>query len=173
MNKYQILKPGFLGIVFICFLSDNSRSEETNFSRLLEQGEAEYERQLFRKATDTFSLLVREYPECVKCLHLKGKSFGRLAENSSWIKAMAYVPRALTSFEAAHRLAPNNKAIILDLITFYERAPFFLGGNLSKAQKLHKRLGEIESTGKSFTENNQPESEDTAGKYIEEEGIEP
>ena len=105
--------------------------------------EAEYERQLFHKAADTFSLLVLEYPKCVRCLHMKGKSLGRLAENSSWIKAMAYVPRALASFETAHRLAPENKAIIQDLITFYERAPFFLGGNLSKAQKLRKRLGAI------------------------------
>ena len=132
-----------MGVVFMCIFSDNSQSEDTNFSRLLDQGEAEYERQLFRKATDTFSLLVLEYPKCVKCLHMKGKSLGRLAENSSWIKAMAYVPRALASFETAHRLAPENKAIIQDLITFYERAPFFLGGNLSKAQKLRKELGEI------------------------------
>ena len=58
MKKYQILNPGFLGVVFICFFSDNSRSEDTNFSRLLDQGKAEYERLLFRKAADTFSLLV-------------------------------------------------------------------------------------------------------------------
>ena len=173
MKKYQIFRPGFLGVVFICFFSDNSQSEDTNFSRLLDQGEAEYERQLFRKATDTFSLLVLEYPKCVKCLHMKGKSLGRLAENSSWIKAMAYVPRALASFETAHHLAPENKAIILDLITFYERAPFFLGGNLSKAQKLRKRLGEIKSMGKNVPKNNQPESKESTGKYIEDEGIEP
>ena len=173
MKKYQIFRPGFLGVVFICFFSDNSQSEDTNFSRLLEQGEAEYERQLFRKATDTFSLLVLEYPKCVKCLHMKGKSLGRLAETSSWIKAMAYVPRALTSFETAHHLAPENEAIIQDMITFYERAPFFLGGNPSKAQKLRKRLGEIKSIGENVTKNNQPESEDSTGKYIEEEGTEP
>jgi len=173
MKKYQILYSGFLGVVFTCFFSDNSRSEDTNFSRLLDQGDAEYERQLFRKAADTFSLLVLEYPKCVKCLHMKGKSLGRLAENSSWIKAMTYVPKALTSFETAHRLAPENKAIIQDLITFYERAPFFLGGSLSKAQKLRKRLGEIKSMGKNVTKNNQPESKDSTGKYIEDEGIEP
>ena len=173
MKKYQILNSGFLGVVLICFFSDNSRSEDTNFSRLLDQGEAEYERQLFRKAANTFNLLVLEYPKCVKCLHMKGKSLGRLAENSSWIKAMTYVPKALTSFETAHRLAPENKAIIQDLITFYERAPFFLGGSLSKAKKLRKRLGEIKSMGKNVTKNNQPESKDSTGKYIEDEGIEP
>ena len=173
MKKNQILNSGFLGVVFICFFSDNSRSEDTNFSRLLDQGEAEYERQLFRKAADTFNLLVLEYPKCVKCLHMKGKSLGRLAEKSSWIKAMTYVPKALTSFETAHRLAPENKAIIQDLITFYERAPFFLGGSLSKAQKLRKRLGEIKSMGKNATKNTQPESKDSTGKYIEDEGIEP
>jgi len=173
MKKYQILNSGFLGVVLICFFSDNSRSEDTNFSRLLDQGEAEYERQLFRKAANTFNLLVLEYPKCVKCLHMKGKSLGRLAENSSWIKAMTYVPKALTSFETAHRLAPENKAIIQDLITFYERAPFFLGGSLSKAQKLRERLGEIKSMGKNATKNTQPESKDSTGKYIEDEGIEP
>ena len=173
MKKYQILNSGFLGVVLICFFSDNSRSEDTNFSRLLDQGEAEYERQLFRKAANTFNLLVLEYPKCVKCLHMKGKSLGRLAENSSWIKAMTYVPKALTSFETAHLLAPENKAIIQDLITFYERAPFFLGGSLSKAQKLRKRLGEIKSMGKNATKNTQPESKDSTGKYIEDEGIEP
>ena len=173
MKKYQILSSAFLGVAFICFFSDNSRSEDTNFSRLLDQGEAEYERQLFRKAANTFNLLVLEYPKCVKCLHMKGKSLGRLAEKSSWIKAMTYVPKALTSFETAHRLAPENKAIIQDLITFYERAPFFLGGSLSKAQKLRKRLGEIKSMGKNATKNTQPESKDSTGKYIEDEGIEP
>jgi len=74
---------------------------------------------------------------------MKGKSYGRLAQNSSWLKAIKYAPKALESFEAAHRLAPREIGIIEDLISFYSKAPFFLGGDADKAKKLTVKLKEL------------------------------
>ena len=148
MKKHQVFMVGLLNLALISFFSGNLKSEESNLSKLFHQGEAEYERQQYHQAADTFNLLVLKYPKCVECLHMRGKTYGRLAENSSWLKAIALVPKALASFETAHSLAPEKEEIMKDLITFYEEAPFFLGGDTTKAEKLKKQLKTLKPTPK-------------------------
>ena len=103
-----------------------------------------YNKKQFHVAKAIFDRLTKRKPDCSKCHHMRGKSYGRLAENSSWLKAMKYAPKALESFETAYRLAPRDTDIIEDLISFYSKAPFFLGGDSDAAKMLATKLKQLE-----------------------------
>ncbi len=133
--------------ILVCFFifanSDRLHSEDRNVEITLLAGVEAYNKKQFRVAKNIFDELTRLKPDCSECYHMKGKSYGRLAENSSWLKAIKYAPKALESFEAAYRLAPREIDIIEDLISFYSKAPFFLGGDVDKAKKLAVKLKEL------------------------------
>src|SRR5215831_8638253 len=57
-----------------------------------------------------------------------GKSYGRLAETSSFVSAMGYARKTVHAFERAVELGPSNLEALDDLFEFYLQAPGIVGG---------------------------------------------
>jgi tetratricopeptide (TPR) repeat protein len=69
-----------------------------------------------------------------------GRADGRLAESSGPLSAPGYASRSRTYLETAVRMDILNKDATGDLFDYYMGAPGFLGGGLSKAQELAKKV---------------------------------
>lgn len=102
-----------------------------------------YERNDYRLAIELLEGLVETRPECAECVHLLGRAYGRLAELSSWTSALSLVKKTRVALENAVALDPSNALAVEDLITFYRRAPGFLGGDEHKADELERHLDAI------------------------------
>jgi tetratricopeptide (TPR) repeat protein len=74
-----------------------------------------------------------------------GRSVGRMAEQSQWLRALTLAPRVLHEFETAVALDDSNVDALRDLATYYRRAPGFLGGSDSKAEALERRIEALEA----------------------------
>lgn len=80
---------------------------------------------------------------CARCAHLLGKTYGRMAEQAGWTKAMRLAQKTRNALEQAVELAPDDIDAISDLIRYYRAAPGFLGGSSEKAERLELRLEEL------------------------------
>jgi hypothetical protein len=85
-------------------------------------------------------------PECSECAHLLGRSYGRLAEQSNWTKAIGLAKKTRVAFEDAMSIDPTNTHALEDLIRYYRSAPGFLGGDKAKAETLEKQLQAIRTS---------------------------
>lgn len=94
----------------------------------------------FETAVEILEQVLRVEPDCGRCAHVLGRSYGRLAEQASWFSAMGLAEKTRDALEQAVRLDPTNIAAIEDLIRYYRAAPGFLGGSAEKARKLERRL---------------------------------
>ena len=95
-----------------------------------------YEAKNYNESMSLYEEIVLIKPDCVEALYMLGKSYGRLAQNSSWLKAINYAKKTRKAFEKAYSLNPASEEIKRDLIEFYREAPRFLGGSDKKAQLL-------------------------------------
>ena len=82
-------------------------------------------------------------PDCARCVHLLGKSYGRLAEQAGWAEAMSLARKTRSALEQAVALAPEDTLAVADLIKYYRAAPAFLGGSAEKADALERRLRDL------------------------------
>ena len=89
--------------------------------------------------------LLLTHPDCARCAHLLGKSYGRLAQRANWLSAMEFARKTCNAFELAVRLDPENEDTMEDLIRYYRAAPGFLGGGRDKAKALEQRLRELQT----------------------------
>ena len=122
---------------------------ETSF----QSGREYYDRGEFDAAIDAFSRAVSLAPDNSSYHHWLGKSYGRAAENSSLLSAYRLAARTRRELERAVELDGGNIGAIKDLIEFYRRAPSFLGGGADKADKLQRRLKEMDGTPPAPVEN--------------------
>ena len=99
-----------------------------------------YDAANFKLAAELLEPLTTSAPECARCAHLLGKSYGRMAQQASWLKAMKLARQTLAALEVAAELAPENSEMLEDLMKFYRTAPGFLGGSEEKADALDMRL---------------------------------
>ena len=113
---------------------------ETNFHL----GRQQYETEAYVAAIEAFTTAVKLSPETSTYHHWLGKSYGRLAQNSSLLKAYRLASRTREEFERAVALDDKNIDAISDLIDFYLQAPSFLGGGEDKAAKWRRRLEELQ-----------------------------
>ena len=143
--NHETLLLRIIAIFLVFSFGKNLESSEDDLSDLYGKGKEAYDKGQYHAAKKAFDILSESYPACAKCQHMRGKSYGRLAEKSGWFKAIKYAPITLEAFEKAYDLAPNNTTILKDLITFYKRAPFFLGGSTSKAMKLEAEMRKLEA----------------------------
>ena len=104
-----------------------------------------YEAHDFERAARVLEEVVALEPDCARCVHLLGKSYGRMAEQASWVSALGLAKKTRTALELAVALDPDDVAAIEDLIKFYREAPRFLGGSRQKAEALEQRLRLFES----------------------------
>ncbi len=88
-------------------------------------------------------------PGCARCAHLLGKSYGRLAERAGGLRAFGLARKTRVALERAVELAPQDPAAVADLIRYYRAAPGFLGGSVTRAEELERRLADQAADGSS------------------------
>jgi len=98
----------------------------------------------FKKAVETLHRAAANDPASSPIQHWLGKSYGRLAETSSFLTAPGHASNCRKAFEKAVALDGKNVLAMNDLFEYYLEAPGFLGGGLDKAEALARRIGEID-----------------------------
>lgn len=99
-----------------------------------------YEAAEYEQAVKLLKQITREQPDNSEMYHLLGKCYGRLAEKSVFLEAMKFAKKTVSSFEKAVALDETNIDAIKDLISYYEKAPGFLGGSRKKAAHWQTKL---------------------------------
>lgn len=102
-----------------------------------------YRARHYEDAVRMLEALHKTHPDCARCAHLLGKSYGRLAQRANWLSAMDFARKTVSAFELAVRLDPNDEGAIEDLIRYYRAAPEFLGGGVDKAKRMEQRLKDL------------------------------
>lgn len=133
---------------------DNSDAEK-NFT----QGQVFYENDEFDKAINEFTLAINKSPKKSRYHHWLAKSYGELAENSGWIKAMRLATNSKKSLKRAVELDPENIRALTDLKKYYQQAPAFLGGSNDKAKEIGIRLEILEGEESNPTHTQQADFE--------------
>lgn len=108
-------------------------------------GRAAYEREDYEAAARHFEAAVQARPRDSSLHHWLGKSYGRIADDSGWFKAMSYAKKTVAAFRRAVELDDANPAALRDLISYLEQAPGFLGGDKKEATALKARLAALET----------------------------
>ena len=141
LDKGLVLPTSFFLILLInCIASlkacDHDNTNSLKLSEKLTVAERYYEEKNYNESISLYEEIILIKPDCVEALYMLGKSYGRLAQNSGWLKAINYAKKTRKAFEKAHNLNPASEEIKRDLIEFYREAPRFLGGSNKKAQIL-------------------------------------
>lgn len=105
-----------------------------------ESGMKSFQHHDFVAAIQAFKQAVQEAPQVSRFHHWLGKAYGRQAQQSNWLQTLTLARQAKRAFERAVELDPDNAAALADLLSYYEQAPRFLGGDETKAQRLRQRL---------------------------------
>ena len=106
-----------------------------------------YETSQYNEAVKHFKRAIRSAPDTSFLHHWLGKSYGRIAENGNWFKAMSYAKKTLKQFRKAVDLDVNNREALRDLIDYLDTAPVFLGGNKREAKHLKQRYEQLQNDG--------------------------
>ncbi len=69
-----------------------------------------------------------------------GKAYGRRAEQSCFLTALAYAQKTREFFEKAAVLDEANQEALGDLFEYYLEAPGIVGGGIDKAEKVAERI---------------------------------
>jgi tetratricopeptide (TPR) repeat protein len=93
----------------------------------------------YKKATEFFEKSVALTPTSSMAYLWLGRSWGRRAENSTFM-AISYAKKAHQAFEKAVALDPHNGEAKNDLFDYYLNAPGFLGGGIEKAEALSRSI---------------------------------
>ncbi len=102
-----------------------------------------YEQAEFDRAVRNMELAVSQAPGNPEFQLWLGRSYGRLAEQSPWYKALGLAKKTRQAFEKAVELQPNYLDALEDLISYYRAAPGIVGGSEEKAEMLQKRVDEL------------------------------
>lgn len=106
-------------------------------------GQQLYAAAAFDAAAEAFKAAADAMPGNDEYVYWLGKSYGRVAEQAGWFKAMEFARLTRESFERALAINPGNVAAMQDLVHYYEQAPGFLGGSAEKARDLRRRLADL------------------------------
>ncbi len=115
-----------------------------NYEEAVNVGIKAYENGKYEEALNNFKSALQSSPNDSTLHHWLGKCYARIAENSPWFKAVTYSKKALKQFQQAVELDPDNLEAIRDLISYYTKAPGFLGGSKKKAERLTAHLEMLE-----------------------------
>jgi len=99
----------------------------------------------FKKAVETLQRAAGLAPSSSEIQHWLGKSYGRLAESSSFLTAPGHASNCRKAFEKAVALDGKNVLAMNDLFEYYLEAPGILGGGLDKAEALAERIGALDA----------------------------
>ena len=131
-----------LSLLLGLFVTFNVQADLTadDAGRAFAVGMRAYEAQDYEHAAQVLEEVVKIQPDCVRCVHLLGKSYGRMTEQANWVSVPGLARKTRNALEQAVELAPDDVRIVEDLIKFYRAAPRFLGGSAKKAERLERRL---------------------------------
>ncbi|MEP7362437.1 MAG: hypothetical protein ABI972_04210 [Acidobacteriota bacterium] len=115
-----------------------------NPAELLLAGKSLFATGEFKKAVEILHRAAALEPSSSPIQHWLGKSYGRLAETSSFFTAPGHASNCRKAFEKAVALDGKNILAMNDLFEYYLEAPGFLGGGLDKAEALATRIGELD-----------------------------
>jgi len=131
-------------IFLLCLLLSNKIVIADSEAELLYQsGLRWFELANFENSIEKLEDAVKLNPENAKYHHILAKSYGRLAEESGWLKAIKLAKKTLEHLELAAKLDAENIEILVDLMKYYQEAPMFLGGSTKKANIINEKIKEI------------------------------
>ena len=131
-------------IFLLCLLLSNKIVIADSEAELLYQsGLRWFELANFENSIEKLEDAVKLNPENAKYHHILAKSYGRLAEESGWLKAIKLAKKTLEHLELAAKLDAENIEILGDLMKYYQEAPMFLGGSTKKANIINEKIKEI------------------------------
>lgn len=142
MNDYISNKTLNLSLLFLVLHSVPLFSQIDEILSL-DQGIEFYEAEEYQEARGMFENLVQVNSENSNYYHWLGKSYGRIAESSSWLSAMSMAKKTKKAFEKAVELDSKNIEALRDLKQYYFNAPGFLGGSKKKAKEIDKRIDKL------------------------------
>ena len=135
---------GLFLLMILSFFLPRAHAAGTEAENSFLLGRQEYEKEAYADAIEAFSTAVKLAPGSSTYHHWLGKSYGRLAQNSNLFKAYRLSVRTREEFERAVLLDDKNIEAIEDLMEFYRQAPAFLGGGQDKADRLRRRVEELQ-----------------------------
>lgn len=94
-------------------------------------------------AIDAYERAIERAPRVSEYHRLLGRTYGRLAEESGWLRAIGLAKKTRIAFERSVELDGANLEALSDLMQYYERAPGFLGGGQEKAEGIRDRLARL------------------------------
>lgn len=107
-------------------------------------GRAWYQLGDYRKAVEALEKVTQARPRDARAWLWLGRAWGRRAETSNMLAAPSYASRSRQCFEKAVELDPNNAEALNDLFSYYLEAPGFLGGGISKAERLVEKIRSLD-----------------------------
>lgn len=110
---------------------------------LYQQAQASFADGHYQAATDTMRKVVKMAPDNSNYQHFLGKCYGRLAEKANPLSALSLAEKTRKALEKAVQLDDHNVSALRDLMQYYRQAPGFLGGSKKKADKIEKRLQDM------------------------------
>ena len=134
-------------ISFVLLGNPHAETPPAAYESAYQNARKTYHAHQYQDAVRMLEALLRTYPECARCAHLLGKSYGRLAQRANWLSAMDLARKTCSGLELAVRLAPQNADYIEDLLRYYRAAPEFLGGGKDKARTMAQRLAALQANG--------------------------
>ena len=130
-------------LILIISFSFQKSFAESESDILLEQGIALYDKEDYNQAKNIFEKLIKVSPNNSNYHLWLGRSYGRIAENANWLKAISMAKKTRKAFEKAVELDETNIDALEDLMQYYLEAPGFLGGSKKKASVIHERLDRL------------------------------
>lgn len=131
--------------ILVLLASPLSYADSTRADRLYQLADQQYDLGDYETAVQFLKMAIQKEPNNSNYHHLLAKSYGRIAEDSNWISAMELSQKTRKELELAVHLDDTNIPAINDLISFYRKAPGFLGGSLEKADILAEKIERLQA----------------------------
>jgi len=106
-------------------------------------GKAYYMQAQYREAIANFEKAVADDSLNSSYYDWLGRSYGRLAETSSFLSALGYARKTVRSFERAVAIGPSDQEALSDLFEYYLEAPAMVGGGVDKAEAIARRFAPL------------------------------
>ncbi len=140
----QLKKPVFTLFISLAMFNGFTNAEDsTQAEDNFRQGQIFHENDEINAAIEEFTKAISKSPNTSRYHHWLAKSYGELAEKSSWFEAMRLAEDSMEYLELAVELDPENIKALEDLMKYYKEAPGFLGGGDEKAEEISLRLKDL------------------------------
>lgn len=147
-SPYFVLKYTLVLLVAGCVILPAGADPGTDAAVYEKRGQQHYDAGDYEAAIEALSEAVKRDPDNSQYHHSLARAYGRLADQSGWFRAYKLSIKTRQGLERAVELDESNVDALRDLMTFYERAPEFLGGGKDKAEAIRKRLDELAEPGR-------------------------